>query len=282
MSAPRPFLALLVLIPVLAGRTTAAEASVDKSGFTLASPTPAALRRDFTTDRPDATESPFTVDAGHLQIEADVASRTRDRTDGDRATAWAVGDFNLRIGLLNQLEAGVFVTPYLNSREEPAGGGATRRTGFGDTGLRLKYNFWGNDGGDTAAGLVVDVSLPTARHGLGAGRAGGDLLLPFAMELGAGWDLGAMTGAEFRPEARPGAYAVAWINTVTVGHALSRRLSGYAEVTAATGDGPAEMTLDAGVAWLLDANTQWDAGANVGLTPAADDLVVFTGLSRRF
>ena len=44
----------------------------DKSSYTLFNPTPDRLLRDMTTDRPDVTESPFTVDAGHIQIESNL------------------------------------------------------------------------------------------------------------------------------------------------------------------------------------------------------------------
>jgi hypothetical protein len=38
--------------------------------------------RELTTDRPDATESPFTIDAGRLQLELEAVSYTRDRSGG--------------------------------------------------------------------------------------------------------------------------------------------------------------------------------------------------------
>ena len=38
----------------------------DKSGYTLLTATPANLMRDMSTDRPDQTESPYTVDAGAI------------------------------------------------------------------------------------------------------------------------------------------------------------------------------------------------------------------------
>jgi hypothetical protein len=67
---------------------------------------PAALR-ELTTDRPDTTESPFTVDAAHLQLEMDVASYTRNRLDGVRTTEWALAPFNLRYGLTPRAEVGI-------------------------------------------------------------------------------------------------------------------------------------------------------------------------------
>src|SRR2546425_12662784 len=51
----------------------------DKGKYTLFNPTPRELMREMNTDRPDKTESPFTVDAGHFQIEADILNYTYDR-----------------------------------------------------------------------------------------------------------------------------------------------------------------------------------------------------------
>src|SRR5512140_1526866 len=51
----------------------------DKSGYNLFHPTPHDLMRELTPDRPDKTESPYTVDAGHLQLEMDAATFTLNR-----------------------------------------------------------------------------------------------------------------------------------------------------------------------------------------------------------
>src|SRR5205814_5062766 len=51
-----------------------AEERADKSGYNLWRPVPDSLLREMATDRPDKTESAFTVDAGHYQIEMDVLS----------------------------------------------------------------------------------------------------------------------------------------------------------------------------------------------------------------
>jgi len=54
----------------------AGETKVDKSQFHLFHPTPDALMREMATDRPDKTESAYTVDAGHFQVEMDLLSYT--------------------------------------------------------------------------------------------------------------------------------------------------------------------------------------------------------------
>ena len=61
---------------------------------------PAQLR-DLTTDRPDTTESPFTVDAGRFQVETNLFGYTRSRPDEDGAVtdSYELGTTNIRIGL---------------------------------------------------------------------------------------------------------------------------------------------------------------------------------------
>src|SRR6266404_6232942 len=53
--------------------------AVDKSAFHLFNPTPPDYLREMDTDGPGATESPYTVDAGHFQFEMALVSYTTDR-----------------------------------------------------------------------------------------------------------------------------------------------------------------------------------------------------------
>src|SRR5262245_10319185 len=75
----------------------------DKSQYTLFNPTPDSLLRDLTTDRPDITESPFTVDAGHVQVETTIFGYTRSARDarGAITDSYELGTTNVRIGLTN-------------------------------------------------------------------------------------------------------------------------------------------------------------------------------------
>ncbi|MES2694640.1 MAG: hypothetical protein V4773_14280, partial [Verrucomicrobiota bacterium] len=58
----------------------------------------AAGTRELTTDRPDTTETPFTIEPGKVQLETSVATWSRDRLDGVRTTEWEIAPFNVRIG----------------------------------------------------------------------------------------------------------------------------------------------------------------------------------------
>lgn len=236
--------------------------------------------RELHTDRPDVTESPFTVDVGHLQLETDAASYTRNRRDGVRTTEWVVAPFNLRYGLTPDVEAGIFVTPFVSSSEQMHSGPKVTTRGVGDSTLRAKFNFWGNDGADSALGLIADVKLPTAAAGLGNGKVEAAVALPVAYEIGAGWEGGVMTVLEFA-HTDAGRRAV-WRNTVTFAKELTPTLGGYLELTSAAGDGAHAATFDFGITRKIGHDLQLDCGVNVGISRAAPDLVVFGGLSRRF
>ena len=51
----------------------------DKTQYHLFNPTPNNLLRDLSPDRPDATESPITVDAGRYQVETSLFDYRRDQ-----------------------------------------------------------------------------------------------------------------------------------------------------------------------------------------------------------
>jgi hypothetical protein len=237
--------------------------------------------RELRTDRPDATESPFTVDAGHAQLELDLISFTRDRKNGETTEVRAIAPFNVRLGLTARFELGLFVVPSLRVETTQSTGVREIHSGAGDVTLRAKWNFLGNDSGSTAFGLIADLKLPTAARGIGNGDVEGALLLPFNRVFGE-WELGAMTGVDLHVSDSSGRRRGGWINTITVAHDVMENVGAYLELTSAAGDGAHVATLDGGICYKVKADLQFDIGAELGLTRAADDLRVFSGVSRRF
>jgi len=254
-------------------------------GLLATLPLPAAELREMTTDRPDVTESPFTLNPGHVQVESSFFEYGTDRRtpagNQIRTTDWSFAPTNVRIGLTETTEVGFILEPLLTSRTENAGA-RERQTGVGDITIRPKFNFWGDDGGSTAFGLMPFVKVPTNTHGLGNRHVEGGLIVPFACTLAEGWDMGAMTEIDVIRNNNDDGYTPAWVNTVTVGHELTKKLGMYIELTSTATEGPHALTLDLGLTYAVDENLQLDAGANLGLTRAAEDLVLFTGISRRF
>jgi len=255
------------------------EAATVPAGAVAEGAPAAGTLRDLQSDRPDVTESPYTVDAGHVQLEMDFANLAVNREDGARTVAWGAVPFNLRLGLTPNAELGLFLEPFRQMTTTAPGGERATGSGMGDVTLRTKWNFSGNDGGP-AFGLITDLKLPTAARSLGDDAAEETVLLPVDLECG-GWDLGAMTGVDFRRKTKGGRRGV-WINSLTTGHTLVGSLAGYLELASQTGDGAQVATFDTGLTYKLDTNAQLDFGAQFGLSRRADDLLIFSGLTRRF
>jgi hypothetical protein len=242
--------------------------------------------RDFATDRPDKTESPYTVDRGRFQIEADLANMTRDREDGVRATDLLLGAMNLKFGVAHRADVQVIVAPSVRRTvRNRATSARESASGVGDVTVRLKRNLWGDDGGRTAFALMPYVTLPTAADGLGADRAEFGLIAPLAVALSEDFSLGLMTEVDVvGRETGPGRVA-SFVNSATVGARVTERLGAYAELwteRSAERSSRWAATGDLGVTYLVADDFQLDAGANIGLTRAADDLNLFVGVSRRF
>jgi hypothetical protein len=273
---------------LLPAATFAAEAAApDKSGYTLFNRTPEAHLREMSTDRPDLTESAYTVDAGWWQVEMDVAAYTRERdTRGGadtKSTSISYGNVNLKAGLRHNIDLQTVFSVYTLDREDDRIA-ATRDeiSGFGDITSRLKINLWGNDGGDTAFALMPYVKWPTAQHRLGNDSIEGGLIAPLAVALPAGWGMGIMTQFDLVRNAADDGYRLDWMNSITFSHDIAGDLGGYVEFVSVLTEGPDIASFDCGLTYGIGRHVQLDCGANIGLTDVTEDYTIFAGLSVRF
>jgi len=284
--------ALVMAVPTAdaAGAEADPSASPDKAQYNLFSPTPRQLMREMNTDRPDKTESPFTVDAGHFQIEADILNYTYDRynparTD-TRVETVRIAPMNLKVGLRNNIDLQLVLETYESVRTHDLTTGGTRTDrGFGDLLVRTKWNAWGNDGGATAFAVMPYVKLPTHQDNLGNDSVEGGVIFPFALELAAGWSMGLMTQFDFVHDGNGSGYHPEFLNSVTFGHDIIGNLAAYAEFfsSVSTESGSDWIgTIDVGLAYGLTKDIQLDGGLNIGVTRAADDINPFIGISWRF
>jgi hypothetical protein len=228
----------------------------------------------MSTDRPDTTESPFTVKRGHWQFEWETLSVSFD--GGQQSEDW--GSVNIKYGLSLHTDI-QFVTPAWH-----AGDG---EDGWTDMELRFKWNLTGRETFDgeqsnhpIAVALMPYLKLPTASHDLGNGHLEGGLIIPFAFTK---TPLSCMVQADLiRNEADTG-YTGAFTFSATYGFELSEQLSAFTEVVATLPlDGAAETYLNGGLVYAISPDWCLDAGLNVGLNGEATDLRLFTGMSRRF
>lgn len=268
----------------------AADESPDKNGYNLFRPTPETLLREMATDRPDKTESAYTVDAGHYQIEMDLLSYTYDRASagGEHLTeqSLAIAPINLKVGVLNNVDLQIIAESYnIQWTKDRDANSSTGISGFGDLLLRCKTNLWGNDGGPSALAAMPFVKIPTAQHDLGNEGLEGGIIFPLEMELPADWGLGAQAEMDWLQDSNGSDYHQEFINTVTVSHDIAGKLAGYVELysNVSTEHGAKWIaTFDFGLTYAVTRDIQLDAGMNIGLTSAADDLNPFIGLSMRY
>jgi hypothetical protein len=248
----------------------------------LAAASPAlAQDRELSTDRPDRTESAYTVPAGRWQVEMDVLGWTRDRAGGTTFDGLGVATSNIKRGLHPRADLQVVIEPWNASRLSAPDLPDVEHSGFGDVTVRLKLNLWGNDGGPTALAVMPYATFPAGVEGIGAEGGQGGLIVPLALELPGGWGAGLMAEIDrFRDDA--GGLATGWVFSATASHAIAGELSGYLELFSLLVEGePWAGTGDAGLTYGVTPDVQLDGGVNLGLTDEVEDFTLFLGLSVR-
>lgn len=235
--------------------------------------------RELEADRPDATESPVTVDAGHFQIETSFLAYGRNRADRVRSEWWSFAETNIKHGLNDCTDLQLVLSPWITERDR----GAERddREGFGDIELRLKWNLWGNDGGETALAVMPYVKVPVSTE-VSNGHWEGGLIVPLAWRAGERWGLAVQAEAAAVHDDEEGGTDFQFSHTAVVGIDVTERAGCYLEYLGVAGDHPYEAYASGGVTWALSDYRQLDLGAVIGLNDAAEDLTVFSGLTVKF
>lgn len=264
--------------------------AADKSQYHLFNPTPREEMRELITDRPDKTESPYSVDAGHFQIETDIATFTRDHNKDNGANVRSSGTTvmlnNFKAGLTNDIDLQIVMESYSRSRAtDYVAGQRDVAEGFGDITTRVKFNIWGNDEGDTALALMPFVKFPTNQDDLGNDAVEGGLIVPLAIALPHDLGLGLMTQMNWNEDADGNGYSPEYVNSITLGIPLTEGLGMYTELwSAKSTDTGAEWqaSFDVGFTYGMTDDLQLDIGLNTGLTDATDDYNPFIGFSWRY
>ncbi len=264
----------------------------DKSRYSLFNPTPVEAMRGMVTDRPDITESPISVDAGHFQIEVSFAEYARDTASGEHFDDFSLVPINFKAGLTNDMDLQVILNPYASSYVK---GNSVSNYAYGlnsNAALRLKKNFWGNDGpspelGNTAFGIMPFLTFPTGSGNLHDERVGGGMILPFAAELPGDFDVGTMLEIDLAHNEDSGNYETSIVHSATFGHAVPgiEDLAAYTEYVGTTPtESGAGYEARASFGFTYALTTSWilDWGGTAGMTSNAPNFTAFMGNSFRF
>ena len=266
----------------------------DKWQYTLFNPVPRDELRSMDTDRPDKTDTPYTIDAGHLQIETGVFDYTyyRDKYQGanSRIETLGLGQFKFRLGVLNDLELNAIVNVYdFLWNSDYTTKQSNSQNGFGDTWIGGKLNLWGNDSGDkpwaTALGIQPQFKIPTAQENLGNGHPELFVGIPFLVNLPAQFHLGLQTTVSLERNTDNTEYVTGWQNSASIGHVVLDKFDIYLEYwlhLSTESNQEAQQTLDTGITYPITGNMVLDTGINFGLNKASTTVEWLAGVSIRF
>ena len=233
--------------------------SASLAAVALAASAPAGAQ--ISTDQPGLGFSPAVVGAGVFQVEAGTP---RAVLDGDEAYSVPVA---VRFGVTPAVEVRA-ATSVLDGFN--ADGESSVDLGFRSVTVGAKVAVPADA---VELALIPEVIVPTEDDG--------DVV--FQVNVPAGFSVGDL-GLTLVPGLVTGGGTTQLNAVAVVSRSLGGTLSGYAEAGAfplVDGDGGTPVYVGAGLAALLNPDTQVDAFFDAGLTDAAPDLVVGVGVSFR-
>ncbi len=240
--------------------------------FTLSAQADEAVR-EMSTDRPDITESPYSVAPGFFQVEMSFYDYQRDHSGSARSETQTFGQVNLKYGIGENTDLQLVFDSY--TRADDA-------NGFGDLTVRLKQNLWGNDKGGTAFALMPYLTVPTYTAASQDAWSGG-LVAPFAYSLSERVNLGVQAQLELSPDEDRSGHHLDALVSGTIGYSMTDQLGGFAELVGIFSEEESTVVLfDIGFTCAVSDHLSLDAGARIGLNRAAPDLGLFSGMSFRF
>ncbi|MCX6901966.1 MAG: transporter [Verrucomicrobia bacterium] len=281
----------VVLFPALVVIGAHAEDLTNEAEYTLLNPTPTAQLRSWHTD--NAGASPYTIDAGHYEVNVDMDYGYLRREGSTGASTWTgtiekwvYGGMTLKAGLLKNLDAEVSIVPYETMTgtldgAKPAYHARDTQSGFGDTAARLKFNVWGNDGGSTALSVSAHAKFPTAEVPLGNGLFEAGPALEFAAQMLCGFELRVDSFVELD---KTHGWNAAFENLVSVSHPLVGKLEGFCifDTWTFTTSVNWQAVVVPGLNWRLKDNVELSTSVAFGLNGNGFQYMPSLGVSVRF
>ncbi len=229
------------------------------------------------TDRPDATESPFTVPQGFLQIETG-AFYTSFEANNVKEVVLGYNTTLLRHGILDNLELRLG----WNFEEGQTTVNGVKmmnvQSGFSPLLAGMKVNIAKENGWIPTIGFLAHLMLPfTAGDDYRPETTGADFRFSFAHTLSEKSSLGYNFGAQWGDDSSE----LAYIYTFSYGYSILDYLGVYTELY---GDLPEDSSSnhywDAGITYLVLHNLQLDATVGSSISKG-QDLLLSVGASYR-
>jgi hypothetical protein len=239
---------------------------------------------EIATDRPDFVESSDVVGPGRFQLETGF-SQERDKSGGTQTTVSFTPTL-LRIGLNKSWELRFETDGYLQARSEGPWGSASS-SGMADIDVGLKWHMQdGNESRNTPGiAWLFHATLPSGAEQFRGKGVRPSVRMVAEWELPQGLSAGVMPGVVLDQTADGTRFTSALL-AATVAKSWTEQWRSFIELSARQlADekyGGNVYTLDTGVAYLINRNTQLDVYLAHGLNDNAPDTELGVGLSMRF
>jgi hypothetical protein len=235
--------------------------------------------RPLSTDRPDRTESPYSVPKGWVQIESDLVSHGQLEINEQTITGTSVATFNVKYGVTPRFDMQFVFAPWVHVHSEGPGFDDTTDD-TGQAGVRAKFNLAGNDTGGAAVALLPFVFVPTRGDAIFDSATWG-MVTPVAIAISKRASLSSMLGT-----VRVNNDEWWMIGSFSLGTKLVGPLAGFLETYVARAgfesDALDDVTVDAGLTFAPTDAWQLDTGVYYGVTDNTEHWRVFVGASARF
>ena len=243
--------------------------------------------RSLSSERPSKSDSIYTLNRGKFLFETSFLSKTKINNSNQKISATSLFDFStFRHGLNDENEIQIIQNPLIYKKISQQNS-SQKFQGRGETFLRFKHNFLGNDGGTLGFSLTPFVKIiKSSRNETGSDLRGG-LIMPFLVKISDDLTLGGMYQLNYyktQNNVKNNRY-FAIINAYYLSKDFTKKISSYAEfysLKTFVNKNFVQNYLDFGVNYLLTDNLKLDVGANFGVSKKADDLNYFSGMAYRF
>ena len=255
-------------------------------------PTPDKDLRDYNPDRPSKITSPFTIDAGRIDVESDFVSYLRSNVQGVTDRSLQYLDPTIKLGVLPNVDLEMTLNgdEYVRVTKDTGPRSVRGLNGFGDVFFRAKVNLLGDDGGNVALAFLPYIKLPAndaASLALGDGAVEGGGILTSQIKLPQDFMLGLQTEVDALEGGNDTLLHPNFVNIATISHEVPgiKNLTAFGEFYSSVSTDrytPTFFTADFAMAYLIKPSTQLDIGTNIGLNKKAPNLQIYAGIAQRF
>ena len=196
-------------------------------------------------------------------IEASLFDYRRDSGE----ETFTYGSLNLKAGLTHDIDLQAVID--VRTIEE------SDSNTLGNLTLRLKWNLYGNDEGESALALMPFVTAPTSD-----GEWEGGLIIPWSTTLTDTIGFGLMAEFDYLHDGDD--YNLEFLHTAVLGFSLTEKIGAYTEYIGIITEDHYESFIAGGMNYAVSEHLILDFGVQVGLNADSEDFGFFTGFTKRF